>query len=649
MSDLIGRTLGQYSIVDVLGHGGMATVYRAHQPSMNRDVALKVIKDSIEVDLDEFMRRFDNEAQMIASLSHPHILKVFEYGKDNNMVYLAMEMHRGGSLADVIEHAAVGLPLEQAVPLLAQIADALDYAHARGIIHRDLKPSNVLLDENGNAVLTDFGIARNLAGNQRLTQTNTSLGTPAYMAPEQWMGSSVFAPADIYALGIITYEMLTGEFPFDDSALHTLMYAHLQQPPPEITDARPDLPDELNAIIDKALSKDANNRYDFARDLVLDLQALMSNQPERIQALSEAKMQQAPTEHVIDYSRADTVMLNDGEEAAVTSSSNKMPRSAIAAIAILSVLLVGAIIWAINEMDAGDAKEEAVIVVTAGNDSGVLREFTGADLPTQLTEKIAFNRVSNDTFGVYWMDATGENVTFITNGGKPSWTGQANFIAYDHTPAQEDPEIFTINITGELEENLTNNDNIQDYHAAYSPDGERVAFHSERDGNWDIYVMDADGSNLERLTDNPANDQWPAWSPDGEWIAFSSGRAGNNDIFIMRPDGSEPTQLTTNRADDFYAAWAPTSQLIAFQSNREGNWDLYAVRLDASEPLRLTFDEGNEEWPSWALNDFILYSSDEDGDFDIFALDVRTLNRYRITNTSSNEQYPVWIQTDRAE
>ena len=190
-SDLLGKHLGQYEIMSVLGSGGMATVYRAQQSlagRVKRDVAVKVIESQFAGDSD-FVARFEREAQTILSLSHAHILKVFDYGQADEIVYLVMELLQGDSLSGLI--AKGPLATDTANRLLRQVADALDYAHHKGIIHRDVKPGNILLDESGDAFLSDFGIAKLLSSTQALTQSGALVGTPSYMPPEQWEGKPI--------------------------------------------------------------------------------------------------------------------------------------------------------------------------------------------------------------------------------------------------------------------------------------------------------------------------------------------------------------------------------------------------------------------------------------------------------------------------
>ncbi len=244
-SELIGKSLGQYQILELLGRGGMALVYRAQQISMKRDVAMKVIEPD-KINSEEFMKRFERETRAAAMLSHAHILKVFDYGKQDGYVYLVMELINGGSLADLLDKGPV--PPKIVSRYLDQIAAAIDFAHGKGVIHRDLKPQNVLIDETNNCYITDFGIVKLLNETSQLTQRGSVVGTPAYIAPEQWQGQPIDARADIYALGVMVFELLTGRLPFQADTLYSMMKQHVNQPPPPPNSIRADLPAALSAV-----------------------------------------------------------------------------------------------------------------------------------------------------------------------------------------------------------------------------------------------------------------------------------------------------------------------------------------------------------------------------------------------------------------
>ena len=262
MSDpLISQTIGNYEILDRIGKGGMATVYRARQLNMRRDVAVKIMSADLAED-PEFVARFEREAHMIASLEHPRIVPVHDFGLEGDLCYLVMRLVEGETLYHRLRSGPI--PLQTAARYMAQIGEALDYAHAEGVIHRDLKPNNILIDRWDNLYLMDFGLAKLVAATQSLTQTGTVLGTPAYMAPEQWRGEPVDARTDVYALGVILYEMVLGRTPFESDTPFTLMYKHINDPPPLPRELLPDLPEEVEAVILKALAKNKEDRYQSA-------------------------------------------------------------------------------------------------------------------------------------------------------------------------------------------------------------------------------------------------------------------------------------------------------------------------------------------------------------------------------------------------
>ncbi len=255
--------VGRYKIKSELGRGGMATVYRAHDPSFNREVAIKVLPPEMMHNL-LTRSRFKRELKLIASLEHPAIVPVYDVGEDENQPFFVMRYMSGGSLADMIKQGK--LSLQDAALIVERLAAALDHAHSRKIIHRDIKPDNVLFDGSHNPYLSDFGVAK-------LTESAVSatgdevIGTPAYISPEQARGEQVDSRADIYGLGAILYEMLTGERPYDGETVIGIALQHINEPIPDILKARPDLPPEVNTIIKTALAKDKNQRYATALDL----------------------------------------------------------------------------------------------------------------------------------------------------------------------------------------------------------------------------------------------------------------------------------------------------------------------------------------------------------------------------------------------
>ncbi|NWF70352.1 MAG: serine/threonine protein kinase [Chloroflexi bacterium] len=258
---LIGKTLGQYAILEEVGRGGMATVYRARQSSMNRIVAVKVLPPALMHD-PGFYERFQREVDVISHLEHPHILPIYDFGQFEGMPFIVMRYLGGGSLAQMIRRGPP--PFDQLERPLTQVASALDYAHQKGIIHRDIKPGNIMLDENGNAYLSDFGIARVLGSNMT---GSAVIGTPAYMSPEQAMGGPIDGRSDIYALGIVLFELLTGREPYQAETPMALVLKHINEPMPPARSLRADIPNAIDAVIAIATAKEPENRFPSAADM----------------------------------------------------------------------------------------------------------------------------------------------------------------------------------------------------------------------------------------------------------------------------------------------------------------------------------------------------------------------------------------------
>jgi serine/threonine-protein kinase len=264
MSELIGRRIGPYEVREQIGQGGMATVYRAYQTSLNRYVAIKVLPTWMAQD-SQFVQRFRQEALAAGGLRHPNILAILDAGTFEGQHYIVMDYVSGGTLADHFRRNA--LSPDQAGDLIAQVADALDYAHRRGIVHRDIKPSNILMDEDGRPLLADFGIAQAMGSGPRLTQTNTSVGTPEYMSPEQSQGERVDGRSDIYSLGIVLYQMLTGRVPFQSTTPVATLYQVVHEPPPPPRLLNPAIPAYLESIVLRCLAKQPEQRFATAKEL----------------------------------------------------------------------------------------------------------------------------------------------------------------------------------------------------------------------------------------------------------------------------------------------------------------------------------------------------------------------------------------------
>ena len=269
--DLEGEPLRGYRLLEQVGEGAFGVVYRAIQPQVGREVAIKAVHPEL-ANHPDFVRRFDHEAQIVARLEHPHVVPLYDYWREPDAAYLVMRFLRGGSVEDLLE--AGPLETSTAVSITQQIASALAAAHRQGVVHRDVKPGNVLLDEEGNAYLSDFGVALDAGSPERSTGTMMR-GTPAYLSPEQIRLEPASPSSDVYALGIVVFEMLTGEHPFPESSLTALLDRHAHDAVPSVRTLRPDLPAEVDAVIGRATAKDAGDRFPEITMIAAELRAAL--------------------------------------------------------------------------------------------------------------------------------------------------------------------------------------------------------------------------------------------------------------------------------------------------------------------------------------------------------------------------------------
>jgi serine/threonine-protein kinase len=259
-NDIIGITINGYQLLDRIGEGGMATVYRARDPKQERDVAVKFLPMHL-ADKETLRKRFMFEAKTMSKLSHPNILPVYDFGQYEGAFFIVLKL-ADSTLDKLIELGP--MPLPAVVRVLHQISSALDYAHGQGLIHRDLKPENIFIDKAGSAYLGDFGIARLLHDDFHLTTTGAFTGTAAYASPEQCRSETLTPATDVYSLGVVAYEMFTGKRPFEGKAALALMHKHMTEPVPDPRLLRPDLPPEIVYAINRAMAKRADARYSTA-------------------------------------------------------------------------------------------------------------------------------------------------------------------------------------------------------------------------------------------------------------------------------------------------------------------------------------------------------------------------------------------------
>jgi eukaryotic-like serine/threonine-protein kinase len=320
MRNLAGESIGRYQIIEQLGQGGMAVVYKAYDTRLERDVAIKIIRTEQFAPsiLEGVLKRFEREAKALARLSHQNIVKVYDYGEYDGKPYLVIEYLPGGTLKKRTEQA---MPWQEAMRTLLPIASALDYAHSEHILHRDIKPSNILLTKSGQLMLSDFGIARILEdqGEQTLTGTGVGVGTPEYMAPEQWIGKA--GPAsDQYSLGVVLYEMITGHLPYNADTPAAILLKQVNDPLPRPRQYIVDLPENVEKVLFKVLAKKPEDRYASMAEFGAALEKLVTEKPEKKPAKppKESKEPEPLVQH--------TVIVTPTPAGSVAAGKNAAPK-----------------------------------------------------------------------------------------------------------------------------------------------------------------------------------------------------------------------------------------------------------------------------------------------------------------------------------
>lgn len=670
MSDaLIGEKLGQYEIRMLLGKGGMSTVYLAHQPSMDRVVAIKVLPREFLHD-DTFLTRFQREVRTIAGLEHLHILPIYDVGEADGVPYYVMRYLAGGTLADLIDSR---LPdMQTILRVTEQIGGALDYAHDRGIIHRDLKPSNVLLDNGGNAYLADFGIAR-LQEEVTTADEKRLVGTPSYIAPEMVRPDEpVTHLADIYALGAMTYEMFTGDPPYVTGDPMAVLMSHVMDPVPSVRDFDPNVSRAVDEAVQRSLAKSPADRYQSAGEFVAALRRAAEGgyptlevQPVQTDGGTPAALVEAPA--------GEDGALEDTQPGAAVEMPpayaepepwygepayeevdrprprrrRRVPTGCIAVGGVLLALLAGMVVSAFALTDGdplslmqaltpifdfqprGNGAEEPIAVTFAPQD--------GTVEPAEPAETQAAPSVEPSGPALLPPPASGARFAFTSN-------------------RDGDYEIYLIEADASNLQQLTDNETF-DFDADWSPDGNQIVYVTTIGGYAEIMVMDANGENARQITDNrEIRDSDPAWSPDGTRIAFSSERDGDFDIYTMRPDGSDVQQITANdNLDDLNPAWSPDGEMLVYYAREPENAassEIYIVPATGGAPQRLTRNDVLDQWPDWSPDGTrIVFTSglnaENPGWRSLYLLDLASGEIGPLTESAGRDDDPVWSADGR--
>jgi serine/threonine protein kinase/Tol biopolymer transport system component len=600
-----GTHVGAYQILGSLGAGGMGEVYRARDPRLERDVAIKVLPGHLAAD-PAALARFEREALSVARLSHPNVLSIYEFVRDAGASFVVMELVDGETLRARLDRGA--LPARRVVAYALQIARGIAAAHARGIVHRDLKPENVMITRDDHIKILDFGLAKpvDTTSMDRTVATGVAtaagmvLGTFGYMAPEQVRGQEVDHRADMFAFGAVLYEMLSGERAFRGETAADTMSAILTRDPADLDTARLAISPGLERIVRRCLEKSPDLRFQSANDLAFALETLTTGSTT---SQTAADLPAAPSHSThrawLPWAVAATAVVAAvatwmfagrapaaephwssftriselaGEETTPTIS----PDGTTVAYA---VQVNGS--WDIHAQRVGGRNATPIV-----NDPQ--RDEKGAAFSPDGTQ-LAFHS-ADATGGIFIAGATGESVRRVTNGGfDPAWSPDGTQIVYA-TEEVNDPAsrlgnstLYVASVSGGVPRKLVDGDGVQ---PAWSPSGVRIAYWSNVGGQRDLFTVAASGGAPVRVTNDPAIDWSPAWSPDGKFIYFSSDRGTAMNLWRIAVDEASGAVRGTPEP---VTAGVQASAALPHLS-KDGSRLVFRSRIASVNPVAIPFD-----------------------------------------------------------
>jgi Tol biopolymer transport system component len=596
-----GTRLGPYELAELIGAGGMGEVYRARDSRLNRDVAVKVLPASLAADQDR-LRRFKLEAQSAGALNHPNVLAIHDIGTHNGVPYLVSELLDGSSLRERLHSG--GLSLTKAVDVARQIAAGLAAAHARGITHRDIKPENIFVTRDWRAKILDFGLAkvtgaaRPATGETRTLETTPGvvLGTTAYLSPEQVRGQPADHRSDIFSFGCLLYEMLSGRRPFGGDTSVEVMNAILKDDPPDLSTPAAPAPPALERIVRHCLEKNAEERFQSARDLAFALEAISGiSAPVVAPPIPAARFRWKIAAGVA------LILAAFGIGFILARRISPPPHRGVTFTQLTD--LPGAELY---PSLSPDGKTLLYAAKTAGN-WDIYSQRVGGKNPVNLTrdspaddtqlafspdgERIVF-RSERDGGGVFVMGASGESVKRITDFGyNPSWSpdGQEILCAADNIDRPEirqttKSQVWSVKVaTGEKREIATPGDGVQ---ASWSPHGHRVAYWvTLAGGQRNIWTAPGRGGEPVPVTSDTFMNWNPVWSPDGAHVYFSSDRGGSTNLWRVAVDEKSGKVLGAPEA-----VTTPSSESGHLSFTRDGNHLAYVQRVVTVNLQRIVFD-----------------------------------------------------------
>jgi eukaryotic-like serine/threonine-protein kinase len=579
----VGRRVGPYKILSLLGAGGMGEVYLAEDAKLNRRVALKLLPAEFTEDAGR-VRRFEREARAASALNHPNIVTIHEVAEFGGTHFIATEFVEGQTLRSLIAEGA--LHTAEALSVATQIAEALAAAHAAGIIHRDIKPENIMLRPDGYAKVLDFGVAKltehrspgdapweTQAERDPETETGAVVGTVAYMSPEQALGQKLDQRTDIFSFGVVVYEMLTGRHPFRGATSAATFNAILNQDPPSLELLDSDAAPEIERVVCRTLEKNRELRHQTASDLRAELKKLqleLNSSGSVSGRLIEGRTRRRPS-RILGRHLSNSMML--------------------AAVFLLVVTAAIVLYFALRRQELPSG--EKLAPTAAAN-------FTVTQLTFQPDQELY-----------------------------PSLTPDGKAVIYAARPSG-DWDIYWLRVGGRNPRNLTEDSPANDTHPAFSPDGERIVFRSERDKGG-IFVMGATGESVKRLTNFGF---YPAWSPDGREVTFSSQdfidpnvrQMDPSSVWVVTLSTGEKRQLTDPKTGDaVQPAWSPAGVRIAYWGKHKGGQrDIWTIpALAGGAPVQVTDDAAFDWNPVWSPDGkFLYFASDRGGSMNLWRVPI---------------------------
>lgn len=666
--DLVAAALPSYEVGAELGRGRWGVVLSGRHRQLGRDVAIKQLPRAFSAD-PSVRERFLAEARLLAGLTHPHVVPVYDYVEHEGLCLLVMEQLTGGTVADRSQQGALDAPAACATVLAA--CAGLHQAHELGVLHRDVKPENLLLSADDVVKVADFGIAKVLVGEVSMgTPTGVVLGTPVYMAPEQALDRPVGPQADIYAVGSMLYELLAERLPFsEEGGPLEILSRHAHEDPLPLTEAAPDVPDPIAEAVMVSLAREPEDRYDNAEDFAVALgeagtaawgpgwledtgvPLMASGRILASTVRDTPRPRQAPDsgpEPQVAAHAADPLTEDSAEPAAASDEDGGADGWSRPQRSPASETIVKQIPRADAEASARGAKtaKERADREPAQPDEGVPAERRGTGGARRRTAVLAALGlvlvlvVTGAAVLAFVRDEASLDESPATNAAGEAGEAEAGEAEVDEA---DDAEADDADADGGGTEEAETGEASA---ALPEPEG-TILFVSDRDGENDVFAVEPDTGEERNLTARPStNDRQATWSGERDRIVFSSDRPGDFAIHTMNPDGSDVTQVTSGLGTDRDPVMSPDGERIAFSSRREASRSIYLIDVDGTGLTRLTDDGGEDMRPTWSPDGTHLAFHrvhEDDQRIDIFVTeadpDAAPVN---VTDRAGRDFHPSW-------